>query len=86
MNNSIRKLMQKRNRAHYKAKHTDNPLHWQSYRKFRNTVIDEIRKSREKYNQKMSLMIDKTIPPGKWWRIVQSISLQNENYKSLPPL
>ena len=41
MNNSIRKLMRKRNRAHYKAKHTDNPLHWQSYRKLRNTVIGE---------------------------------------------
>ena len=86
MNNSIRKLMRKRNRAHYKAKHTDNPLHWQSYRKLRNTVIDEIQKSRDKYNKKMSLMIDKTIPPGKWWRIVKSISKLNKNYESLPPL
>ena len=63
MNNSIRKLMRKRNRAHYKVKHTDNPQHWQSNRKFRNTVIDEIRKSCENY--KMFSMIDKSIPPGK---------------------
>ena len=55
--------MGKRNRAHYIAKHTDNPLHWQSYRKLRNIVIEEIRKLREKYNKKISLMIDKTIPP-----------------------
>ena len=44
--------MMKQNRDHYKAKHSDNPLHWQSYRKFRNTVIDKIRKSREKYTKK----------------------------------
>ena len=41
MNKSIRKLMRKQNRAQYKAKHTNNPLHWQSYRKLRNTVIGE---------------------------------------------
>ena len=34
----------------------------------------------------MSLMIDKTIPPGKWWRIVKSISKLNKNYESLPTL
>ncbi|XP_061185471.1 uncharacterized protein LOC133193522 [Saccostrea echinata] len=78
--------MRKRNRTHYKAKHTDNPLHWQSYRELRNRVIDEIRKSREKYNKKMSSMIDKSIPPGKWWRIVKSISKLNKNYEPLPPL
>ena len=28
MNNNIRKLMRRRDRAHYKAKTTDNPNHW----------------------------------------------------------
>ncbi|XP_062597887.1 uncharacterized protein LOC134259306 [Saccostrea cucullata] len=78
--------MRKRNRTHHKAKHTDNPLHWQTYRELRNTVIDEIRKSREKYNKKISSMIDKSIPPGKWWRIVKSISKLNKNYEPIPPL
>ena len=31
-------------------------------------------------------MIDKTIPSGKWLRIVKSISKLNKNYESLPPL
>ena len=34
----------------------------------------------------MSSMIDKSIPPGKRWRIVKSISKVNKNYESLPLL
>ena len=31
-------------------------------------------------------MIDKSIPPGKWWRIIKSVSKLNKQYKPLPPL
>lgn len=57
--------MRKRNKTHYKAKITNNPQHWHSYRHLRNRVIDEIRKACENYNKKISSLIDKSIPPGK---------------------
>lgn len=86
MNGTIRQLMRKRNKTHYKAKITNNPQHWHSYRHLRNRVIDEIRKARENYNKKISSLIDKSIPPGKWWRIIKSISKLNKNFEPMPPL
>lgn len=72
MNSTIRILMRKRNRIHRKAVKTQNPLHWEKYRYLRNKVIDEIRVSRHNYNKKITAQINKSIPPGKWWRIVKS--------------
>ena len=34
--------------------------------------------------KKLSAQINKSIPPGKWWRIVKSIS--KNKHKPLPPL
>ena len=86
MNNSIRKLMRKRNRLHRKAVKTQNPTHWTNYRYIRNRVIDEIRCSRDRYNKKLTSQIDKTIPPGKWWRIIKSLTKLTNSYKPLPPI
>lgn len=86
MNNSIRKLMRKRNRIHKKAVKTQNPHHWQKYRDLRNKVIAEIRASRDIFNKKLSEQIYKSIPPGKWWRIVKSLSKQKNKNKSTAPL
>ena len=52
----------------------------------RDRVIDEIRSSRQNYNKKLSAQINKSIPPGKWWRIVKSLSQLNNRHKPLPPL
>lgn len=86
MNSTIRVLMRKRNRIHHKAVKTQNPLHWERYRYLRNKVIDEIRASRQKYNKKISDQINKSIPPGKWWRIVKSLCKLNNKHKPSPPL
>ena len=85
MNRAIRILMRQRNRIHHKAVRTQNPLHWAKYRLLRNKVIDEIRNSRDNYNKKLTAQINKTIPPGKWWRIVKSLAKLNNKHKPPPP-
>ena len=45
-----------------------------------------IRSSRQNYNKKLSEHINKSIPPGKWWRIVMSLSKLNNKHTPLPPL
>lgn len=86
MNNTIRILMRRRNCMHHKAVKTQNPVHWRNYRYLRNRVIDEIRRSRDNYNKKLTAQIDKTIPPGKWWRIIKSLTKLNNSHKLLPRL
>lgn len=78
--------MNPRNRMHHKADKTLNPVHKGNYRYLRNRVIDEIRHSRDNYNKKLTAQIDKTIPPGKWWRIIKSLTKLNNSHKPLPPL
>lgn len=50
-------------------------MHWQKFRQLRNKVINLVRKSRREYKAKLvSQLVDKSIPPGKWWRIAKSMS------------
>jgi hypothetical protein len=40
-----------------------------------NEVIDLVRKAKDEYKNKVtSELLNKDIPPGKWWRIAKSIS------------
>lgn len=86
MNGAMRQLMRKRNRTHFKAKITSNSQHWHSYRQLRNRIIDVLRKARKNYNKTISSLIDKSIPPGKWWRIDKSISKLNKDFEQMRPL
>jgi hypothetical protein len=75
MNNTIRNKIRQRNRIHYKAKTTNNPDHWKKFREIRNEVIDLVRKAKDEYKYKLtSELLNKDIPPGKWWRIAKCIS------------
>ena len=87
MNSSIRKAIRKRNRVHYKAKTTNNPGHWAQYRALRNDVIKLVRDAKAQYKDKLtSQLIDKNIPPGKWWRIAKSVCKLNKCNRVTPPL
>lgn len=72
MNSTIRILMRKRDRIHRRAVKTKNPLHWEKYRFLRIKVKYKIRIYRHNYNKKNTAQINKSTPPGKWWRIVKS--------------
>ena len=50
----IRKLIRKRKRLHRKAKKNNDQFLWQKFKKTRNTVINEIRKSKQNYYNKLT--------------------------------
>jgi hypothetical protein len=39
-----------KNRIHRKAKHFNNPMHWNKFRKIRNEVTSLVRNAKDKYN------------------------------------
>ena len=83
MNNLIRNKIRHRNRIHHKAKTSNNPDHWKKFREIRNEIISLVRKAKEDYKCKLtSQLIDKNIPPGKWWRIAKSVSNFTKNRES----
>lgn len=72
---AIRKRMQQRKRIHKKAVRTNNPQHWQQFRSIRNEIISLLRNAQRNYKIKLAnQLVDKSIPPGKWWRIAKSVT------------
>jgi hypothetical protein len=47
---NIRKMIKQKNRIHRKAKHFNNPMHWNKLRKIRNEVKSLVRNALDKYN------------------------------------
>ena len=47
---NIRKMIRQKNRIHRKAKHFNNPMHWNKFRKIRNEVTSLVRNAKDKYN------------------------------------
>ena len=75
MNNKIRNKIRQRNRIHYKVKTTNNPDDWKIFGENTNEVIDLVRKAKDEYKNKLtSELLNKDIPPGKWWEIAKCIS------------
>jgi uncharacterized coiled-coil DUF342 family protein len=61
-------------RVHKKAKFRNLVSDWESFRRIRNEIIDMIREAKKQYIIKLqNSLIDKSIPPGKWWRIAKSV-------------
>ena len=74
MNSNVRRRMRQHNRAHKKAKQKNTPDYWKMYRDIRNEVISLVREAKNEYLSKLhNTLVDKTIPPGKWWRVAKSI-------------
>lgn len=69
-----------------KAKSSNNPEHWRKYREKRNVVISLTREAKNNYLSKLqNTLVDKSIPPRKWWRIAKSIcQFKNKNTTSSP--
>jgi hypothetical protein len=73
INIEIKCKIRKRNRVHNKAKFRNLASDWESFRRIRNEIIDMIREAKKQYIIKLqNSLIDKSIPPGKWWRITIS--------------
>ena len=86
MTNEIRLKIRQRNRQHSRAKQNNSQASWNKFKSIRNQVITLIREAKDNYLSKLqSSLIDKTIPPGKWWRIAKSVmNLQNKSDTDSP--
>ncbi len=83
--NELRKLIRKRKRAHRKAKLTNTPVHWSSYRKLRNETTTALRGARTHYFRKLSDRLKSGELTNKdWWKTFKLF--QGDNSSSIPPL
>ena len=66
LNNSTKKLIRQRNRAHVKAKQSNNPNAWSKFRKIRNKCISVVWKSKHCYYNKISSKLLESRNPTQW--------------------
>lgn len=86
INNVIKCKIRKRNRIHKKLNLGILQVTGKIFEKIRNEIIDMIRQAKKDYivNLQNSL-VDKNVPPGKWWRIAKSVTkFKNKNTTSSP--
>ena len=75
INSEIKCKIRKRSRVHKKEKFRNLASDWENFRRIRNEIIGMIREAKQQYIIKLqNSLIDKSIPPGKWWRIAKSVS------------
>ena len=87
MNNDIRLLMRKRNRAHKKALRTNGVAHWAKFRRLRNEVIDKVRKAKKQADDRNITDLNTMITGSRsWWSIVKSVMKSNNIPQSFPPI
>ncbi|CAC5365293.1 unnamed protein product [Mytilus coruscus] len=69
----IKRKIRKRNRAHKKATPRNLESDWIKYRQLRNEVVDAVRQAKRQYLiQLHNSLVDKLVPPGKWWQIAKN--------------
>ncbi|CAG2230882.1 unnamed protein product [Mytilus edulis] len=83
---SIKVKMRKRNRAYKKAKSRNLISDWKKFKELRNEVIDLVREAKRQYLINLhNSLVDKSIPPGKWWRIAKSVcKFKNKESQNSP--
>ena len=76
INSEIKCKIRKRNWVHKKAKFRNLASDWENFPRIRNEIIDMIREAKKQYIIKLqNSLIDKTIPPGMWWRIAKCLKI-----------
>ena len=84
--NDIRKLIRQRKRKHSLAKRFNTAELWSSFRKFRNHVVNEIRKAKKLFTDNLSERIKANKFQSKdWWKLTKSL-LKTSVDSSYPPL
>ena len=85
----IKRLIRKRNRLYKKAKKNNNPVHWEKYRRIRNNVVSNLRKSKQKYYSSLAEKVNSSDHNNSklWWKIVKQF-LQDQKALSseFPPI
>ena len=82
----LRKIKRKLDRIHGRAKRSNNPDIWASYREHRNEYNREIKKAEQEYNLKLaSNLQNKSVSSKQWWKLAKSF-LGYNNETSYPPI
>ena len=69
LTNNIKKLLRKKKRLYDKYKKSNNPSHWDIYKRFRNHVTSELRKSKQNQIDKLSeRLVNSETGQKDWWK------------------
>ena len=87
INGLIRKLIRKRKRLYRKVKRTNSEQVWQKFKRTRNIVTNELRKSKQEYLDKLTdqLNVEK-VNPKTFWKISKQLLKLDISSSSIPPL
>ena len=87
INGLIRKLKRKRKRLYQKVKRTNSEKVWQKFKRTRNIVTNELRKSKQEYLDKLTdqLNVEK-VNPKTFWKISKQLFKLDISSSSIPPL
>ena len=83
----IRKIIRKRKRTFRKYKKTKFIALWEKYKKLRNMVVNEIRKSKTAYFEKLENSINSdSVDPKMFWKASKSLLKTNKKSYTIPSL
>ena len=86
---SIKTLIYKKNQIHKRAKSSNSPHDWDTFRKQRNELTDAIRRRKNEYmtNFDNEVSSNDNIGTKKWWKLVKNF-MSNKGYTSdeIPPI
>ena len=85
MNNMIKKLIRKRNRAFKRYKKTGRHDHLEIYRSLRNRTLRECRKQKVIYDDKLNDKLSASAQSDDFWKLVKPF-FSDTSSNSIPPL
>ena len=75
-------MIRQTNIINRKAKHFNNPMHWNKLRKIRNEATSLVRDAKDKYNN--DFIKNMTSSCKNWWNIVKQVSGIKGSDMSIP--
>lgn len=86
LNNTVRKAIRKRKRAHKKAKVLKTNEAWRKYRILRNESVRILRTAKQEYKSNLAKKLNSNNMSSRdWWKIFKAC-IGKDSHESLPPL
>ncbi|MES9883416.1 MAG: reverse transcriptase family protein [Sedimenticola sp.] len=86
LHSEIRKSMRKRKRAYDKAKASNTPQHWTTYKHLRNATTTLVRNAKKNHKDNLSAELNScTHSSSNWWSSLKSF-IKSDASSSIPPL
>ena len=83
--NEFRRLVRKRNRLWKRFRRTNNPEHYQVYKRVRNAAVSLSHKCIKDYANSVDIQLQHNDDPKIWWKKVNAL-LTSKGHQSLPPI